>query len=53
MHLNLRAHLLDLAISFLPGLSSEEIKVLYTAIKPALQVRSILDRLVLQFVVFV
>ncbi|WCJ42841.1 ARM repeat superfamily protein [Euphorbia peplus] len=32
-----RAHLFDLAVSLLPGLKNEEIGVLYSALKPALQ----------------
>ncbi|PON84609.1 Coatomer beta subunit [Trema orientale] len=35
--LAMRARLLDLAVSLLPGLNTEEIKLLFTAIKPALQ----------------
>ncbi|CAK7352344.1 unnamed protein product [Dovyalis caffra] len=34
---DLRARLFDLAVSLLPGLNDEEINVLYSAVKPALQ----------------
>lgn len=38
LHLNFRALLFDLAVSFLPGLNADEVDVLFNAIKPALQV---------------
>lgn len=42
LHYNCRARLFDLAVSLLPGLSDEEIGVLFSAIMPALQVCQLL-----------
>lgn len=38
IHCNCRAHILDLAVSLLPGLDVEGVDLLFDAIKPALKV---------------
>ncbi|RWR79461.1 hypothetical protein CKAN_00803300 [Cinnamomum micranthum f. kanehirae] len=39
-----RAHLLDLAVSFLPGLDAKEVDLLFVAIKPALQDEGVVQK---------